>query len=88
MLDRYENQTSESILQFSLEYYIDESSFKLYKTIMTKTYSTYLMIDKENNIILNGEVMTVDSFISTFLRNHKAIQVFKDLDTRISVTYS
>lgn len=86
MLSRFENQTSEAVFQFNLEYYATETSFLLYKTIMDKTYSTELLIDKSNNIILNGEVMSTDSFITTFLRNHNAIQVLQPLETTANVS--
>lgn len=86
MLGRYENQTSESVFQFPLEFYVTESSFMLYKTIMSKVYSTEIIIDKSNNIILNGEVMSTDSFITTFLRNHNAIQIFNNLETNANVS--
>jgi len=86
MLGRYENQTSEAVFQFPLEFYATESSFLLYKTIMSKVYSTEVIIDKSNNITLNGEVMTTDSFITTFLRNHNAIQVLQPLDTNANVS--
>ena len=85
MLGRYENQTSENVFQFPLEYYISESYFMLYKTIMSKVYSTEIMIDEDGNIMLNGDSLSTDSFISTFLRNHHAIQILEKPELQLQV---
>jgi len=86
ILGRYELQTPDTIVQFPLEYYIEEDSVYLYKTIMTKTYSTQLILNN-NTLTLNGEVITLDSFITTFLRNHNAIQILELPETQANVSF-
>ena len=84
ILDNYKN-IPEPFITFPLEYYLGENYFILYKTIMSKTYSTSVLISKRNTILLNGQEKTVEMFISDFLKNNRAIQIFKKLDEDMTV---
>ena len=87
ILDNYKN-IPEPFITFPLEYYQGENYFILYKTIMSKTYSTDIFVSERNTILLNGEEQTVEIFISDFLKNHKAIQIFRELDKDLIVRLS
>ena len=81
----------EEITQFSLEYYLSESSITLYKTFQGKTFSTlfmYLIPEQpieelafKPKVLRKGQEMDLDQFIKGLKEQYTAIEIFEPLDS-------
>jgi len=88
IVEKYNQTSQEGFNHFPMEYFITQSNIVCFKQIESKTYRTAITIDESRNVLIGGQLLTIDQFISYLKSNYRGLELVESPDeqeTEISV---